>query len=319
MFPRAIPAALLLTFVGLLPASLLAQLVADPARVDFGRQRQDQQLNLDVDIRNTGDTSLELVSTDTDCRCTAASLDKKSLAPGEHATLRVSLYTRTYIGKIDRVVVVRTNAGDLTIPVSVDVAQFDRWTVTPYPLIMRPSQRGKDAFIDIALRHSGGTTEITKVETGLPWLLAQTTSSDGEQFQIKLLKRADAPAGNYTAKITVASKDPAEPSIAFEVFVPINSPMRVSPSPVILPTVKVGQASLREITLQGYAGSEPPRLEVADGTVRLIDQDVDTFKFEVSLTPKKPGPTTQLLRVYDGDRLELEVPVMYRAEPAEKQ
>jgi len=33
--------------------------------------------------------------------------------------------------------------------------------------------------------------------------------------------------------------------------------------------------------------------------------------------PPSPGPLTQLLRIYDGEKLEAEIPVIVRAEPNE--
>ena len=86
----------------------------------------------------------------------------------------------------------------------------------------------------------------------------------------------------------------------------------------MLPTVKVGQTSMRELVLQGWPGAVAPRLELARGTARLLGHDGDRWHFEVAETAAAPGPSTQLLRVYDGDSLEAELPVILRVEPDDR-
>jgi hypothetical protein len=85
----------------------------------------------------------------------------------------------------------------------------------------------------------------------------------------------------------------------------------------VLPTVKVGQPTTREIVIRGWSGAAEPRLELSLGQAEKREREGDLRHFEISITPATPGPFTQLLRIYDGEKLEAEIPVLLRAESSE--
>jgi hypothetical protein len=93
--------------------------------------------------------------------------------------------------------------------------------------------------------------------------------------------------------------------------------LRVIPSPIILPTVAVGQTSTHEFTMQGWRGAAAPRIELPRAHVKLNRRQADELGYEISFTPTRPGPATPVMRVFDGEKLELEVPVILRVEPAD--
>ena len=173
--------------------------------------------------------------------------------------------------------------------------------------------------MQVTLDYSGGEkASVGKITCTPDWMDATAASADGKTYSLSFVKRADAPAGNHTVKVVVENSDPAEPQLTFSVFVPVTSALRVTPNPVVLPTIKVGQTVSHEIVINGWNGSGEPRLVLARGQTRKLELENGRFRFEISVTPVTPGPLTQLLRIYDGEALEAEVPVILRAEPADK-
>lgn len=311
------PVAVLLTILSLLAgsASARAGLQADPAAVDLGRRQQEQTVSFEVKLKNDGKAPLEILSVTADCSCTVAAPGKRTLAPGESTPLQVSVETRGYIGRLRRNVLVQASTGELTIPVDLNISLFKNWSLEPSTIIVPPSPKGQVAEVKATLQHFGdGRVELGKITCTPDWLQAVTQSEDGKNFQLKFVKPAGAPAGNYTVKVAVATNDPADPNISFNVFVPITSTLRVTPNPVVFPTVKVGQKTVREITILGWTGGGTPQLVLQLGEARLIDHENGKFRYELTVTPGAPGPFTQLMRVYDGDKLEAELPLIARAE-----
>ncbi|MFT3869948.1 MAG: DUF1573 domain-containing protein [Nibricoccus sp.] len=298
--------------------SMFAGLQADPAAVDLGRRQQEQTIAFEVKLVNNGKAPLEILSVRADCSCTAAAPGKRTLAPGESTPLQGSVETRGYIGRLRRNVLVQTSAGELTIPIDLNISLFKNWSLEPSTIIVPPSPKGQVAEVKATLQHFGnGRVQLGKITCAPDWLQAVSKSDDGKNFQLQFIKPADAPAGNYTVKVAVATNDSAEPNISFNVFVPITSTLRVSPNPVVFPTVKAGQKTVREITIVGWTGGGTPQLVLQLGEARLIDHENGKFRYELTVTPANPGPFTQLMRVYDGDKLEAELPLIARAEPVE--
>jgi hypothetical protein len=263
-----------------------------------------------------------------------ATLKTKTLAPGERTALGISVQTRNYQGIVHRTVHVQTSAGDITIPVDMTVIPYEHWTVTPSSVVMPTSLKGQEASIQATLQYTDeGKAEIGKISSTPAWIDASVSSEDGKTFTVLLAKKPDAPAGSHTIKVTLETNDSIDPRLTLNVFLPISTSadaantaaapsaakpvaLRVIPSPIILPTVKVGQPSTRELTIQGWYGATTPRLEVARAQVKLIRRQADELIYEISLTPTRPGSTTSVMRVFDGEKLEMEVPVILRAEPS---
>jgi hypothetical protein len=81
----------------------------EPSEHDFGRARQDQELVHEFVVTNSGTEDLVLSRIATACGCTAAVAAETVVPPGGSTTLRVTLETRKYKGRIERSVSVASN------------------------------------------------------------------------------------------------------------------------------------------------------------------------------------------------------------------
>ncbi len=96
----------------------------EPEAFDFGKALPDKTLRKEFTIKNFGDAELVIEGVTTTCGCTAAISAKTRLEAGGSTQLTVTLETRSYSGKLERQVLVRSNDPKtplLTVRVSATV------------------------------------------------------------------------------------------------------------------------------------------------------------------------------------------------------
>jgi hypothetical protein len=96
----------------------------EPESFDFGRALPGKVLRKEFTVRNFGDAPLVLERVSTTCGCTAALSAEDRVAPGGATLLRVTFETRSYAGRVERQVLVRSNDPKtplLTVKVSATV------------------------------------------------------------------------------------------------------------------------------------------------------------------------------------------------------
>jgi hypothetical protein len=297
--------------------SALAQLVAEPATIDLGQRAQYQSLETKVTLINTGKEPVRIFDVQADCSCTAGTPEKSELMPGERTELSIKTETRTYQGEVVRRIVLRTSSGELTVPVRMMVMAYENWSLSKTMLSMAPSRRGEEVKAEMTLTFlKNDAVEITGIEVSEPWVTAVVSRREGKEFGVTVTKRTGAPAGNHMVKVSLLTSDAVNPRVSFQAFVAVQSSVRVKPSPLVMPVGRVGEETRVKGELLGWDGGLPPRLEPASGTVTLLGTGQEGLAFELAITPDRGGASTQLLRVYAGEELELEVPVIFRVQAA---
>ena len=81
----------------------------EPESFDFGKALPGKVLRKEFTIRNFGDAPLAIAGVSTTCGCTAALAAASEVAPGGSTSLRVTFETRSYSGRVERQVLVRSN------------------------------------------------------------------------------------------------------------------------------------------------------------------------------------------------------------------
>lgn len=100
----------------------------EPDGFDFGMAQQNKTLRKEFTLRNFGDAELVIEGVSTTCGCTAAITAEKHVEPGGSTQLRVTLETRSYSGKVERQVLVRSNDPEtplLAVKVSATVEKAE--------------------------------------------------------------------------------------------------------------------------------------------------------------------------------------------------
>jgi len=81
----------------------------EPGSFDFGKALPGKTLRKEFTIRNFGDAALVIDGVSTTCGCTAAISAQSRVEPGGRTVLRVSFDTRSFSGKVERLVLIRSN------------------------------------------------------------------------------------------------------------------------------------------------------------------------------------------------------------------
>jgi hypothetical protein len=90
-------------------AAPAARIQVEPESFDFGKAQPGKTLRKEFTIRNFGDATLVIEGVSTTCGCTAALAAQDHVEPGGRTVLRVTFDTRTFSGKVERQVLVRSN------------------------------------------------------------------------------------------------------------------------------------------------------------------------------------------------------------------
>jgi hypothetical protein len=90
-------------------AAAAPRIRVEPEGFDFGKAQPGKTLRKEFTIRNFGDAELVIEGVSTTCGCTAAISAQSRVEPGGRTSLRVTFDTRTFSGKVERDVLVRSN------------------------------------------------------------------------------------------------------------------------------------------------------------------------------------------------------------------
>jgi hypothetical protein len=305
--------------VGLLTVAAWAgPLKFEPAEVNFGTKGQNLHVESEVKMTNTSNQEIQILSVASDCACTAGEAQQKKLAPGESTILPVSMDTRLYQGQITRRLTVFSSAGSDELRVNVMIRAFENWEVVPTPAMLPTSFRNQEASTVVNASYLG-TEDITVLgaTTDQPWLRAEFNLEQGRKGgRVLLRKLAAAPAGTHQAQLTLKTNDPKLPQLVMKVFVPVVSAAKVAPNPIILPTVKAGTMTTREIVISGWEETTAPFAKLPMGSVEAKGRQPNgDYVFAVSMTPATAGMSTQMLQLgADANTVLIEVPVILKTD-----
>ena len=90
-------------------AAAAPRIQVEPESFDFGKAQPGKTLRKEFTIRNFGDATLVIEVVSTSCGCTAAISAQSRVEPGGRTSLRVTFDTRTFSGKVEKDVLVRSN------------------------------------------------------------------------------------------------------------------------------------------------------------------------------------------------------------------
>lgn len=131
---KALVLALVLFFVGGFAAIAQPKLEIEGGNTyDWGKVNQkDSPLKASVKLFNKGTDTLHITRVKTACGCTTAPLDKDRIAPGEYATLDITLRISSYSGSIGKSISISSNdPNNSSINYSIRADVFTPITINP--------------------------------------------------------------------------------------------------------------------------------------------------------------------------------------------
>lgn len=200
--------------------SALAQpraFVAQPV-VDVGVIARGDTAEHTFEIRNEGDTTLEIVEVKPTCGCTVVDYDSK-IAPGASGTVVAKVNSKGLRGPIAKTVRVFTNDGrnpqiDLVIKANVRA-----WVeVSPgYARFLAVRGEGREAVMQTLYSDEPGELVVTRVSSPYPFVEVdyreaaqeeRLSGKEGRQWIVEMSLSPQAPEGSFADFVTVAVRHP---------------------------------------------------------------------------------------------------------------
>lgn len=210
----------------LLAILFLGGVLCQAAQAGLQWERQVVQLRAEADqpevvadfpFKNTGDHPVTIVSMDSSCGCTVASLEKKSYAPGQVGVLRATFTVGGRTGVQSKVITVRTDGQkDEPIQLVITVELLDPPTITPRFLYWRAGER-KAAKALVVKAPEGQICHVKSIGLEDKAFSAQVkTIAAGKEYTILVTPRDTRKAVN--AVMEVKTDWPSENPKSYKVY-----------------------------------------------------------------------------------------------------
>jgi hypothetical protein len=309
-------------------------LVFQPAALDLGTIKPRGALTRTVLLHNKGTTSIQLLSTKTDCGCTVASPAVSTLGAGDSTTLEVKFDSQGMTGQIFREVRVITDRGTISLPIKVYVNPFGGWRADSSSVTFpsSKSESKQDATLSFvhAVEEGQPSPRIDAAWSPAPWLevIVLPAKTPG-RYTLKLTRLPNAPAGTLQTVVNLKVNTSGE-TLALPVIAQVKGLVTVYPNPITMGTGIVGQPRHKQVTLEGWAGVDPPLLFVPQGTIKFHGIKDGRLVYLLTVIPEAAGilqlsmqvcpPDTQLVDglIPSTTAVIADVPVIIRALQADK-
>lgn len=290
----------------------VAPLTSNPPILALGRQIQRQTIERTVALTNRRNTPLRILKVTADCGCTTPVLAETELTAQGSTEMVVTFETRNYLGDLRRRIQLITDAGVFVLWLTIQIAPYAHWDITPLPLMLPPSLADQPARLDVTAVHRGPAAAVIKqATTHQPWLYVRLASTDEKGAQLLILdKQPGAPAGTHSVVLSLATNDPETPTMEFSVVVPVAAALRSAPNPIILPRVATGAETSATFRLIGWQGSSAPTVRTDRGTLAYLGATRGEHSYRLTWKPEQPGTAVWSVHVLDNDKAELDVPVI---------
>ncbi|MBI1833155.1 MAG: DUF1573 domain-containing protein [Planctomycetes bacterium] len=293
------------------PAAWADKLFAGETTHDFGTVARAAQLKFAFKMTNIYKVPLDITDVRVSCGCVKAEAGLRTLQPGETGTLNVSMDARQFIGsKTVRVYVTVGPKYISTATLTVSANAKGEVAFTPHEVDFGTVQRGQAPSKSIDIEYSGGKVD---------WRVLEIVKSSGAPFDLKAeelprlpnglprrgyrlhaaIKADPAANGSFKQEIVLKTNDPTAPMLSFNIVGHIQSGLAVSPSPIVVRDLKVGESQTKKVFV---TASRPFRVLAVDGqgegiTVEVPKTQDAMIVLTVHIAPTKAGELRKQLTI----------------------
>lgn len=336
---RSLPAIAALTLFAGLGHTASAQLLAPPAEApaaaplfgnaairfdrtqhDFGRILDDENVDTTFSFTNTGDTTLEILDHRATCGCTVPEISKRSLLPGESASIKVVFHPAHKKGTQHQTVTLMTNAPDqqqVQLTINAEVRQTT-WTDQPVSHFSR-IEKGDTRTLAVDVYSRVPNFKIDSIalsnEVAFQAKLGEPVEVPGDSEGEKLRKQTitvslatTSPIGNFTETLVIRTNDPRKPVIQQQVIAEVIGDLIANPNRVSLGIVRPGDPLKAEFKIVSRA-SKPFKILTAKAVPAQTGSTLD-----VEVLPADAATPTEIKIVVTGNAPNVVQPIRGRIE-----
>lgn len=286
------------------------KLFAGETTHDFGTVARGSLLKHSFKMTNIYKVPLDITNLRVSCGCVKAEADVKTLEPNESIMLNVSMDAKQFVGsKTVRVYVTVGPKFVSTATLTVSANARGDVVFAPHDLDFGSVQRGQTPTKSIDIEYTGSLVdwrvneivknsaapfdlkveELPRLPNGLP----------RKGYRIFAAMKADAAAGPFKQEIILKTSDATAPVLTFNVAGNVQAGLAVSPSPIFLRDLKVGETQTKKVFVRA---ARPFRVVGVDGqgdgiTVDVPDRQDTTLVLTVHVAPTKAGDLRKQLMI----------------------
>jgi hypothetical protein len=277
---------------------------------DFGVVPRGAQLKHSFKFTNIYKVPLDITEVRVSCGCVKAEPSTKLLQPNETATLSINMDGRQFAGsKTVRVYITVGPKFISTATLTVSANARGDVAFNPKEIDFGNHQRGNAITKPIDVEYTGGmlgwaVVEIVKnssapFELRVEELPRLVNSASRKGYRIYATMKADAPAGAFKQEVVLKTNDPTSPMLTFQVVGNVQAGLAVSPNPIALNGMKVGESQTKKVFVRA---TRPFRVTAVDGQGDGIKIEMPksadmTQVLTVTIDAKKAGALQRTLMI----------------------
>lgn len=285
------------------------KLFAGVTNHDFGVVPRGSQLKHNFTLTNIYKVPLEITNIRVSCGCVSASSNIKVLQPNESSVLNVNMDGRQFNGaKSVRIYVTVGPEYVSTATLTVTANARQDVVFTPSELEFGNVARGQAPAKFIDVEYVGGldwqVTEIVKSAASpfdlkveeLPRLPNQPPRRG---YRIVATVKPDGPAGQFKQEVVLKTTDPSSPVLTFNISGSVQATLAVSPSPLNISGLRVGEAVSKKLIVRGQGRFRITAIEgQGEGvTVEVPNRQESVHLLTVQVQPTRPGELRRQLTI----------------------
>ena len=304
---------------------------------DYGTIPRGDKLDWAFEVKNTGDTDLQIISAKPGCGCTVADFDKV-IKPGQTGKVTAHVDTTAFAGPIAKTVTLETNDPN-TPTAQLTLKAIVQPYVEAYPAgFVRFNLLQGDADTQNVTLYSEEDTpfEIKSIEVPADYIKATFSKIDKKddlvpagkagqnQYKVAItVGGPDAKIGPLADKIRIITSSKHQPEYTVSIAGVIRPTFRIDPGVVNFGEVSPADtAATRSILLHSNDTKTPERFAVTKavssvpGVITAVKPGANKGEYEVTLQvakDAKPGDIDGNVTIYTNDNINKVVTVPFKA------
>ena len=297
---------------------------------DMGKVAQGDVLDVDFEIVNEGDETLEIKAVRPTCGCTVADFDRE-IAPGKSGFIKAKLETRDFTGPISKSILVMTNdPQDPTMTLVIKTKVHPYVQVLPRALVRFNAVQHEpmEQKVTVVADEDVKDFQVTGVKSSVPFIVASIepvaadallAGKSAKQYEISMTMVENPPVGPVNAVLEIETNHPKAQKVPVKVFGVVRALLHVTPSQIQFGSVEAKKQPGRNlIVVNNRSGGVAVAVTDASVSDSAFNAQVVTIekgrRYQVTLTVKPdasagPREAVLTLKTSDPEFPTVEVPV----------
>jgi hypothetical protein len=190
---------------------------------DFGKVSEGAALKHVFKFANKGNETLEIIRVDASCGCTSVLLSEKTIAPGKSGDIEVVVATKGLpASELSKTVSVMSNdprqrVAVLTLTAVVELEFVISESSIYFGNVPRGHEVIKEILVTIPPNKPFTLLEASSTDASVTVKLEPVAGSNGKQFKVIALQKADAAEGFHNGAIVIKTTSSAKPELQIPV------------------------------------------------------------------------------------------------------